>query len=410
MSQNGDASLAKPTSGNDATKNKKKKTENLSVDLNKESFGAASSSANVKLHNQGPRGVPVESKSKFQKSNKKPFNQGRKNPYKANTVKSDNDLNQESLRSIITVLQERLDPDLLKELSKARSQVVESYLENLDKTRKHHPLLQNKDKFEQLADSIRTVNSQKTALISVDLEAFEGNNNIITEIGLSIYDPFKEATSLLPSLVNIHIILKESLTLRNGKFVHDHKDNFLGGSSLVLPQKVAVDFVQTLFTFYFKERQQDGYEAAFVAHNGSGDLKWLTQLGVQIPNDYKMLDTEKIYTYSHGANGNSLGAILRRFHIPHSFLHNAGNDAYFTLIALLKLTDPQFRTTQKLDDHNEDIKYNERIKDLMIELKNQKLRPRRINNPRKELKSHEFLPYVEYFSYQDALLKAFEFY
>lgn len=346
MSQQNDASGVKSVVDKKPFNTKQQVTQNVLVEHSTEITNSTSSVTKADAKNYGQKNDTSDFRTKFQKYTP-PFQQARRNPFKGSTGKFVNTLDQLPLQSIISVLGEKPDQQLFDGIAKARSQIVESYLEKLDQSRKHHPILQNQDKFNYLADSIRTVNSQRTALISVDLEAFEGNTKIITEIGLSIYDPFKEATSLLPSLVNIHIILQEAHTLRNGKFVHDHKDNFLGGNSLVLSQKTAVDFIQTLFTFYFQARQKDGFGAAFVAHNGSGDVKWLTQMGVQIPDNYKMLDTEKIYTYTHGANGNSLGAILRRFHIPHSFLHNAGNDAYFTLIALLKLTDPHFRTAQK---------------------------------------------------------------
>ena len=35
--------------------------------------------------------------------------------------------------------------------------------------------------------------------------------------------------------------------------------------------------------------------------------------------------------------------------IPHAFLHNAGNDAYYTLVLALRLCDPQSRALSTLD-------------------------------------------------------------
>ncbi|CCH46465.1 hypothetical protein BN7_6058 [Wickerhamomyces ciferrii] len=344
---------------------------------------------------------------KLQNSNTSP-----ENPVSESTNSSSYNGNKSqnlSLSEIVQALKDIPDASYIEEISKARFHSVEKYIEELEKSSTHHPNLQNRDKLEVLVNAIRTVNNQKTALVSIDIEAFERNTNIVTELGISIYDPIKEATSLVPSIINIHIILKEAFKLRNGSFVHDHKDNFLGGNSLVLNQKNTVKMVQSIIDYYFIERQKDGFDARFVAHNAAGDLKWLRQMGVKLPQNYESLDTERIYTFTHGQNGCSLGGILKRFNIPHSFLHNAGNDAYYTLIALLKMTDPHFRKVRKLDDFEEDEKYNlfsESQKDL---LKYQNNLPKRNNQPRKQLKSHEFSPYIEYFSHQDALLKIFEY-
>lgn len=316
-------------------------------------------------------------------------------------------MNQKRLDEIVTTLRTSPETEFMKAMREARTSAVEKYIEDLSQKKKRHPMLQNEGKFQLLTEALRTVNGQKTSLICVDLEAFEFNTKIVTEVGISIYDPVKEATSLFPSIVNIHIILEETKHLRNGSFVHDHKDNFLGGNSLMLKQSVAVDFIQTLFNYYFKDRKEMGYETAFVAHNGSGDIRWLNQLGVQTPEKFKLLDTQNIHAASHGQNGNSLGALLKRCHVPHSFLHNAGNDAYFTLVALLKITDPQFRITHRFDEAEEDERYNELLKEEEIELKNQRSRPKKISRPRKKLKSHEFAPYLKFSNYQDALMKTF---
>lgn len=314
------------------------------------------------------------------------------------------------LQRLVRSLDQTPDPAFINAIANARMKEVEKYISELDSKRSKHPVLQSTEKFAILIDALRTVNGQKTALISIDLEAFERNTSIVTEIGISIYDPIKEAISLVPSIVNIHLILKETVKMRNGAFVHDHKDNFLGGSSLLVPKNTAVQIIKTIFDFYFVERQSQGYDAAFVGHNLTGDLNWLSKLGVAIPKYPHILDTEKIHSASHGPNGNSLGMILKRLRIPHSFLHNAGNDAYYTLIAALKLSDPQCRISQKLDDHLEDLRFTEFFKGQEAELKAQRKEPKKLNRPRKPLKSHEFSPYIEYFSYEAALMKAFENY
>lgn len=66
--------------------------------------------------------------------------------------------------------------------------------------------------------------------------------------------------------------------------------------------------------------------------------------------DVFILDTEQFYRKSYGEKGSSLGKILRLFEIPHAFLHNAGNDAYYTLHLFMKFCDVNFRKISGMDD------------------------------------------------------------
>ncbi|KOH01316.1 uncharacterized protein DI49_0676 [Saccharomyces eubayanus] len=225
--------------------------------------------------------------------------------------------------------------------------------------------------FTYLSNTIELLSSNKTICFAVDVEAFEFDTNIVTEIGISIYDPRENKHSLTPIIRSYHLVVAEALPLRNKKFVCDFKDCFLLGESLVLPLEQCVEFIQSLINFYMKcETDEDlSWERAFVGHSISGDIRWLKKIGVHIPeldneldkpdgsveaNDLrkhiKMLDTEKIYSICYGKKGSSLGKLLRLFHMPHAFLHNAGNDAYYTLLLMLKLGDFNFRKQIGADD------------------------------------------------------------
>lgn len=234
----------------------------------------------------------------------------------------------------------------------------------------HYPLVHavpGNSNFEYLCNCIRLVSGRKTILFSLDIEAFERDNNVVTEIGISIYDPRENVHSLIPVKRNYHLVIFESLHLRNKKFVCDSKDCYILGESLVLDLHGCVEFVQALMDYYMKPQTKAdrSWSRAFVGHNLHGDLKWLRMLGVNIPNDNQMdfnlanikenkqtyvLDTEKLYRSCYGNLGGNLGRILRLFRIPHAFLHNAGNDAHYTLQLLMCMCDISFRKHANMDE------------------------------------------------------------
>lgn len=223
--------------------------------------------------------------------------------------------------------------------------------------------------WDYLKNSIEMISKRDTICFSFDIEAFEKDNKIITEIGISIYDPRENVHSMNPILRNYHLIVAESLSLINRNWVLDMKECYLLGESLVLPLKQCVEFIQNLINFYmvYDPKTSGSWKRSFVGHNIEGDFKWLKSIGVVLPETRSasgsahvnetdkfpttiVIDTMKIYSACYGKEGCSLGKILRLFKLPHAFLHNAGNDAYYTLRLLLHLCDVNTRVQCSLDD------------------------------------------------------------
>lgn len=238
----------------------------------------------------------------------------------------------------------------------------------------HFPMVYAKPgtpNFAYLCNSIRLMTAKRTICFSLDVEAYEFDNNVVTEIGIAIYDPRENSHSIVPMTRNYHLIISEALPLRNKKFVCDFKECFLLGESLVMSLPKCVEFVQALVDFYMKPKTPEDrtWARAFVGHNVLGDLKWMRNLGVKIPETDSMdhsllnlfshksknspilvLDTEKLYRFCYGNKGGNLGRLLRLFKIPHAFLHNAGNDSHYTLQLLMHMCDVSFRKQAGLDD------------------------------------------------------------
>ncbi|KAL6942699.1 hypothetical protein ACO0RG_001660 [Hanseniaspora osmophila] len=238
-----------------------------------------------------------------------------------------------------------------------------------------HP---NSSQFKYVANCIQLMANASTICFAIDFEAYEFQQSVVTEIGISIYDPREqEPYSTERQTQNFHIIVEESLDLRNHKFISCLKDCYLHNHSCILRLNDAVNLIQILVDHYLRPKTEDDFtwNRAIVGHNLSGDLEWLRKLGVVLPDNLKvngnlgsipsemtpgkfagdllLLDTEKLYTSNYGPKSSSLGKILRILNIPHAYLHNAGNDAYYTLQLLMKFCDIGFRKHHNMDNLKE---------------------------------------------------------
>lgn len=262
----------------------------------------------------------------------------------------------------------------IPDIKKAEEKDSIEYKKELMKIKKSHsPIVYCNPKtgnFRYLSKCIDLLANRSTILFAFDIEAFEMDSNVVTEVGISIFDPRENVTGMVPITRNFHIIVSEALSLRNKKWVCDMKECYLLGQSVVLSLNETVEFVQSLINYYMVETSDatsKSWNRAYVGHNIDGDISWLQKIGVQIPFANKLnrtliddnkqnfkipyvLDTMKLYNYCYGSNGCSLGKILRLFGLTHAFLHNAGNDAYYTLKLLMYMCDINFRKRFGLDD------------------------------------------------------------
>lgn len=188
-----------------------------------------------------------------------------------------------------------------------------------------------------------------STLFALDIEAWELNTQIVTEIGIAIYDPRDQQVSLVPSTIQIHIRIKEHLDKTNGRYVPNHARNFNGNITYIMSQADAALFTQSLVNYYFCKVRQSGFSTFLVGHNLKGDIKWMNSIGVLFPSEYSTIDTNSLCRITHGKTNISLRKALEAVEIPYAYLHNAGNDAYYTLLLAMKLCDPQSRTRYSLD-------------------------------------------------------------
>lgn len=207
--------------------------------------------------------------------------------------------------------------------------------------------LADKSHISRLRKWMELVYLRQRPLVAVDVEAWERNPNKITEIGLAVYDPDRQWNLIMPRIRTLHILVKENKNKTNGKYVPNNKLRFNGGTSYEMLTAELKCLLNEILTHYLNK-----CNGVLVGHNIGGDIKWLANHGVKLVQNIETVDTEKMHRISR-LNGGSLRGVLRTVGIPHLNLHNAANDAYYTLLAAMSYCDPEQRRVYGLDTYVE---------------------------------------------------------
>jgi len=193
-------------------------------------------------------------------------------------------------------------------------------------------------------------------LISIDFEAWEKNNSYITEVGLAVLDtkdivkiaPGQGAKNWIEKIRPLHFRVKENLAMVNSEFVAGQPENFNFGQSEILSKSdIKEKLQQIIFDLDPEFQPEDPYEPpyyrsfALIGHNLQADRSFLHKGFDMAPwTSHWCLpdsDTQMIYGGLHqsGGGSSSLEGVLRELGIEYDFLHNAGNDAMYTMQAFL---------------------------------------------------------------------------
>lgn len=180
-------------------------------------------------------------------------------------------------------------------------------------------------------------------LVAIDVEAWEQNPNKITEIGLAVYDPRDQWALMVPRIRTAHILVKENKSMNNGRYVPNNKMRFNGGVLYEMLGAELRGWLSEILGYYLNQRT-----GVLVGHNVGGDIEWLARHGVMEVRGIETVDTEKVHRLSRQTGG-LLRGLLRTVQIPHLNLHNAANDAYYTLLVAMAYLDPAQRAHFGLD-------------------------------------------------------------
>lgn len=195
-------------------------------------------------------------------------------------------------------------------------------------------------KMESISNKLNA--GESVSLLVLDVEVYENDkdkkNPRMLEIGLTyIQDATMRHGETPLSLANnfrwFHVIVEEHDDLRNGKLVADKKYDANYCISEKLGQKDAVQAVGHII----KELVQNDRTTTLIGHSFQGDLARLRGVGLDVVaigvDVCDIASVNRWWTTTWPLEG--LQTLLRRCNIQHTNLHNAVNDAHYTLEVFL---------------------------------------------------------------------------
>ncbi|KAI9249189.1 hypothetical protein BDA99DRAFT_445723 [Phascolomyces articulosus] len=203
------------------------------------------------------------------------------------------------------------------------------------------------DKLQRAKDDLRQagelVRSKRYVFCAIDIEAYEQDHSILLEIGWSLYD------SKTDQYMDQHYLVNTYRHLTNGRYVSDEKLRFAFGTSVWCSLDQALKELRKDLDWCV---QCDG-GFVLVGHGLDSDLRYLqkAKFGWPCANGFgdtldvnqsalvTICNTDEMYgaSISNLHNPPSLGSTLGLLGIDCWNLHNAGNDAHYTMLLFMEL-------------------------------------------------------------------------
>lgn len=124
-------------------------------------------------------------------------------------------------------------------------------------------------------------------------------------------------------------------------------------TSVIIPQKELIDTLSATITKYAK----GSHDVVLVGHDIQADIQYLSSIGFQtdsIPGRIGNIDTQGIYrAWKDDQKARSLGNVLHDLGITYKNLHNAGNDAVYTLRAMAAIAVASLQSSQDKEPHEQ---------------------------------------------------------
>lgn len=194
---------------------------------------------------------------------------------------------------------------------------------------------------------------QSVVFVCVDVESYEKAHHKITEIGVATLDtrdlqgipPGENGKAWREMVRARHFRIKEYKHLVNSVHVIGCPDGFMFGESTVVSLHEVAKHVAACFHAPFGAQDMPTDQAnekrniVFLGHDTLSDVRYLQQLGydpIKEENVLEVMDTAVMYrVWRRDQQPTKLSRILNDFDIVGWKLHNAGNDAVYTVQAML---------------------------------------------------------------------------
>ncbi|KAJ0159217.1 Good for full DBP5 activity protein 2 [Colletotrichum tanaceti] len=215
--------------------------------------------------------------------------------------------------------------------------------------------VREKEKETALDKPVPHAREQDVVFVCIDIEVAEEHHGTVLEIGLSILDtmnlagvpPGENGHNWVPFIKNRHLITDEYRHIHNRKYIKGCPELFNFGKSEYPKLSDLGPSIIAVINNLSEAGQEDVSEAdrrfrniVLVGHDLRADLGFLERMGVELWTVggvmSRTLDTKDMHqAWRYESQGRSLAMVLTDLGIPHSNLHNAGNDAAYTMQAML---------------------------------------------------------------------------
>ncbi|KAL2168183.1 hypothetical protein VTG60DRAFT_300 [Thermothelomyces hinnuleus] len=192
---------------------------------------------------------------------------------------------------------------------------------------------------------------QFVLFVAIDIEAWEQDQGIITEIGIAMLDtteikdiaPGEGCQNWFPLIEARHIRVKENSWATNSRFVRGCADRFSFGTTEFAQESDIAQLLKRVIDDATFVDPIDGTKkprpVVLVFHESSSDIKYLKSVSYYVEaarNVIEVIDTRAMHQHLVRSNDSaSLANVLGHLGIPCQYLHNADNDAVYTLQAMV---------------------------------------------------------------------------
>ncbi|KAB8232751.1 hypothetical protein ETB97_004320 [Aspergillus alliaceus] len=189
--------------------------------------------------------------------------------------------------------------------------------------------------------------------ISIDVESNEHHHKQITEVGISTLDtldlvdisPGDDGDHWRTKIQSRHLRVEEYAHHVNRDFVIGCPDNFDFGASEWVSTDDLVAAVQASFQVPTVGESHAPRNLVLVGHATTGDVRYLRQIGVRMERKPEgtagfidTVDTADFFRIIRNeTTTRKLGGILQEFDMIGWHLHNAGNDARYTMEVMVQM-------------------------------------------------------------------------
>ncbi|QUC19760.1 uncharacterized protein UV8b_04001 [Ustilaginoidea virens] len=184
-----------------------------------------------------------------------------------------------------------------------------------------------------------------TTFVSIDLEAHEDQPGFPTEVGIAVLnthkidgvDPGPAGLCWWRFIEAHHLRVREFAGHVNRRYVQGCPDQFQFGASVIVPAADLVDALRVILSSYADGKQ----DVILAGHGLTADISCLDRIGLSaegLPGVLGTVDTQALHqAWADGDRPRNLERVLQDLCVRCSWLHNAGNDAVFTLRALIAM-------------------------------------------------------------------------